>query len=50
LAVAPQQLCLPHVHQACFQLISYGLGWARSPRALLGAFQKLVKLHYRFIV
>lgn len=38
------------VYQAPFQPVSYGLGWALSPHMLLSVFQKLVKLHYRFIV
>lgn len=38
------------VYQARFQPVSYGLGWAPSPHMLLGVFQKLGKLHYRFIV
>lgn len=38
------------VYQARFQPVSYGLGWAPSPHMLLGVFQKLGKLHYRFIL
>lgn len=38
------------VYQAHFQPVSYGLGWAPSPHMFLGVFQKLGKLHYRFIV
>lgn len=47
LSEAGSSLC---VYQARFQPVSYGLGWAPSPHMLLSVFQKLVKLHYRFIV
>lgn len=47
LSEAGSSLC---VYQARFQPVSYGLGWDPSPHMLLSVFQKLVKLHYRFIV